>query len=138
MSVYALKDVDWPWDDEDEGRAIVVCADTPEEAVRIATEKHLAEHPGAGGVTWDVARLNKVAFGDASWEGDNKPVFAPLTYYSDGINGLPDRPPETQVVGRSSRVNHASRIRVSSPGLPCQRNISPSMVVISSQSSRIR
>lgn len=93
MSYYALKDVDWPWDDEDEGRAIVVRADTPEEAVRLATAKHLAEFPGAGGVTWVVARLNLVAFGDASWEDDNQPVFEALTYYAAGINGPPDRPP---------------------------------------------
>lgn len=94
MSYYALKDVDWPWDDETEGRAIVVRADTPEEAVRIATEKHLAEYPGAGGVTWDVSLLHLVAFGDASWEEDNRPVFEALTYYCAGINGAPDTPSE--------------------------------------------
>lgn len=95
MSYYALKDSDWSWDDQDEGRATVVCADTPEEAIKIGTAIHLAEHPGAGGVTWSVARLNLVAFGDASWEDDNNPTFEALTYYEDGINGPPDSlPPE--------------------------------------------
>jgi hypothetical protein len=90
MSYYALTDSDWPWDDEHEGRAVVVHADSPEEAVKVATEKHLQEFPGAGGITWKVARLNLVGFQDASWEDDDKPVYDEFTYYSGGINGLPD------------------------------------------------
>lgn len=103
MSYYALKDTDWPWDDEHEGRALVVRADTPEEAIQIATARHIAEFPGAGGVTWDVARLNLVAFGDAAWEDDNEPQFEELTYYSDGINGLPDVPSKTTAIYLSTK-----------------------------------
>jgi hypothetical protein len=93
MSYYALTDSDWPWDDEHEGRAVVVHADSPQEAVKVATEKHLKEFPGAGGITWKVSRLNLVGFQDASWEDDNKPVYDEFTYYSDGINGPPDIAP---------------------------------------------
>lgn len=101
MSYYALKDIDWPWDDETEGRAIVVRADTPQEAIQIATAKHITEFPGAGGVTWDVSRLSLVGFGDASWEDDNQPVFDAVTYYADGINGPPDIPaPQPRKIGR--------------------------------------
>lgn len=94
MSVYALKDTDWSRDDADEGRPVIVIADTPEDAVRIATEKHIRDCPGSGGVTWDIARLNLVAFGDAEWGSDNTPNFEPLTYYDEGVNGLPDTPPD--------------------------------------------
>lgn len=106
MSFYVLKDVDWPWDDEDEGRAIVLKADTPEEAIKIATKMHIAEFPGAGGVTWDVGRLNLVGFGDASWEDDNIPSFESLTYYSKGINGQPDASqPQLMVPAQEGKDN---------------------------------
>lgn len=98
MSVYALKDTDWSWDDADEGRPVIVIADTPEDAVRIATEKHIRDCPGSGGVTWDIARLNLVAFGDAEWGSDNTPNFEPLTYYDEGVNGLPDTPPDASAI----------------------------------------
>lgn len=98
MSVYALKDTDWSWDDADEGRPVIVIADTPEDAVRIATEKHIRDCPGSGCVTWDIARLNLVAFGDAEWGSDNTPNFEPLTYYDEGVNGLPDTPPDASAI----------------------------------------
>ncbi|MGV1867170.1 MULTISPECIES: hypothetical protein [unclassified Rhizobium] len=90
MSYYALTDTDWPWDDEHEGRAIVVRADTPEEAVKAATEKHLQEFPGAGGVGWKVARLWNVGFEGVTWENDNKPVYDGFQFYSEGSNGPMD------------------------------------------------
>lgn len=93
MSYYALTDSDWPWDDAGEGRAIVVKADTPEEAVKVATEKMRAEDPHDGGICWKVARLNLVGFEGATWELGKEPVYDGFTYYSDGINGRPDAPP---------------------------------------------
>lgn len=95
MSYYALTDSDWPWDDEGEGRAIVVKADTPEEAIKVATEKMRAEDPHDGGIGWKVARLNLVGFEGATWELGEEPVYDGFTYYSDGINGRPDAPPSS-------------------------------------------
>lgn len=83
MSHYALTDSDWPWDDEHEGRAIVVEAETPQAAVIKATEMHLDEFPGAGGITWKVAELSDVGFQGADWEDDNKPNFDEFVFYSD-------------------------------------------------------
>jgi len=92
MSYYALTDSDWSWDDEAEGRAIVVRADTPQDAVRIATEKHIAESPGAGGICWKVARLWNVGFEMVDWEDDNKPTYSGFDYYPEGSNGPLDTP----------------------------------------------
>lgn len=79
---YALKDLDWPWDDQYEGRAIIVEANTPEEAIQLATERHVKEFPGAGGVTWSIARVDDIGFCDAEWGGDNKPIYEAITRYS--------------------------------------------------------
>jgi hypothetical protein len=87
MNYYALTDSDWPWDDEAEGRAVIVLASTPEDAIGIATRKHLAQSPGAGGVTWIVAQLHDVGVGDASWGEDNRPgygVFSPFGQKAEG------------------------------------------------------
>jgi hypothetical protein len=92
MSYYALTDSDWPWDDECEGRAIVVRADTPQEAVRIATEKHIADFPGAGGICWKVASLWNVGFEIVDWKDGNKPTYTGFEFYPDGCNGPMDRP----------------------------------------------
>jgi hypothetical protein len=92
MSYYALTDSDWSWDDEAEGRAIVVCADTPQEAVKLATEKHIADFPGAGGICWKVARLWNVGFEMVDWEDDNKPTYSGFDYYPEGSNGPLDTP----------------------------------------------
>ncbi|WP_114216737.1 hypothetical protein [Ochrobactrum sp. 3-3] len=86
MSYYALKDSDWAFDDQDEGRAIVVQADTPEEAISKATAMHIKEIPGAGGVTWEVARLDLVGIGDAEWDDDNQPKFEAFRFYEEGLN----------------------------------------------------
>ncbi|MBB5700163.1 hypothetical protein FHS76_000001 [Ochrobactrum daejeonense] len=86
MTYYALKDSDWAFDDQDEGRAIIVQADTPEEAISKATEMHIKEFPGAGGVTWDVARLDLTGIGDAEWEDDNIPKYEKFRFYDDGLN----------------------------------------------------
>lgn len=92
MPYFALTDVDWPYDDRDEGRAIVVSAFTPEEAVKLATEILLEEHGTnleglAGGVTWKVAQLMNIGFKDVEWE-DGKPNFSgEFVNYSDGVNG---------------------------------------------------
>lgn len=86
MSYYALKDSDWAFDDQDEGRAIVVQADTPEEAISKATAMHIKEIPGAGGVTWEVARLDLVGIGDAEWGDDNQPKFEAFRFYEEGLN----------------------------------------------------
>lgn len=86
MTYYALKDSDWAFDDQDEGRAIIVQADTPEEAISKATGMHIKEFPGAGGVTWGVARLDLVAIGDAEWEDDNIPKYEKFRFYDDGLN----------------------------------------------------
>lgn len=83
MSYYALTDTDWPWDDEHEGRAIVVEAECAQDAVKKATEKHLAEFPGAGGITWKVAQLADIGCQGVDWEDDNKPVFDGFTYYGE-------------------------------------------------------
>jgi hypothetical protein len=93
MSYYALTDSDWPWDDQDEGRAIVVRADSPEGAVKVATEMHLKECQGAGGIDWKVARLMNVGFEGVDWEDDKKPVFDGFNYYPAGSNGPSDLPP---------------------------------------------
>ncbi|MBB4348003.1 hypothetical protein [Aliirhizobium cellulosilyticum] len=93
MSFYALTDSDWSWDDEGEGRAIVVHADTPQDAIRIATEKHIAENPGAGGICWKIARLWDVGFEMVEWEDDNKPKYIGFCPYPDGSNGPMDTPP---------------------------------------------
>ncbi len=86
MTYYVLKDSDWAFDDQDEGRAIVVQADTPEEAISKATEMHIKEYPGAGGVTWEVARLDLVGIGDAEWDDDNQPKFEAFRFYEEGLN----------------------------------------------------
>lgn len=99
MSYYALTDSDWPWDDDDEGRAIVVHANTPQDAVRIATEKHIAENPGAGGIDWKVARLWNVGFEGVDWENDNKPNYDGFQFYPDGCNGPLDAPPAPHLRG---------------------------------------
>lgn len=96
MSYYALTDSDWPWDDEGDGRAIVVHAENPQDAIRIATEKHIAESPGDGGICWKVARLWNVGFGMVEWEDDNKPKYDGFDYYPDGSNGPLDTPPQTR------------------------------------------
>lgn len=88
MTYYALKDSDWAFDDQDEGRAIVVQADTPEEAISKATAMHIQEYPGAGGVTWEVARLDLVGIGDAEWDDDNQPKFEAFRFYEEGLNDL--------------------------------------------------
>jgi len=85
---YALKDLDWPWDDQDEGRAIIVEADTPEGAIKIATERHIKQFPGAGGVTWSVARVDDFGFGDAEWSDDNIPAYEPFKNYHDVTDSL--------------------------------------------------
>lgn len=85
MSFYALTDSDWPWDDEYEGRAIVVEADNPQNAVIKATKIYLSEFPGAGGITWKVAELFDVGFQGADWENDNQPNFDEFVFYSDTI-----------------------------------------------------
>lgn len=92
MSYYALTDSDWSWDDESEGRAIVIHADTPQDAVRIATEKHIAENPGAAGICWKVARLWNVGFEMVDWEDDNKPNYDGFKFYPEGCNGPMDTP----------------------------------------------
>lgn len=97
MSYYALTDSDWSWDDQAEGRAIVVRADTPQEAVRVATEMHISEFPGAGGICWKVARLWNVGFEIVDWEDDNKPNYDGFEFYPDGSNGPLDTPPAPAV-----------------------------------------
>lgn len=69
MSYYALTDVDWPWDDRDEGRAIVVYASSPEDAVVEATRIHREDEEidYEGGVTWKVARLDDLGFQGVEW-----------------------------------------------------------------------
>ncbi|MCA0338969.1 MAG: hypothetical protein LCH99_04480 [Proteobacteria bacterium] len=98
MSYYALTDSDWPWDDQDEGRAIVVRADSPEEAVKVATEMHLKECQGAGGIGWKVARLMNVGFEGVDWEDDKNPNFDGFNYYPAGSNGPPDLPPAVTTI----------------------------------------
>ncbi|MCZ4501002.1 MAG: hypothetical protein JWQ74_3557 [Marmoricola sp.] len=83
MSYYALTEIDWPWDDEHEGRAMVVEAATPQDAVTTATGKLLAEFPGSGGVTWKVAKLADVGFQDAEWEDNNQPNYGDFVFYAE-------------------------------------------------------
>lgn len=90
MPYYALTDTDWPWDSQDEGRAIIVQADTPEEAVTKATEMQIAGEAEAekidrtaisGGVCWKVADLADVGFAGVTWEnGVVTEVDAFITY----------------------------------------------------------
>jgi hypothetical protein len=92
MPYFALTDTDWSWDDQDEGLAIVVNADTPEEAVKKATEIHLDEYGASrsgidGGITWKVAQLMGVGFQMVEWT-DGVPAYNDeFTNYSAGSNG---------------------------------------------------
>lgn len=93
MPYYALTDSDWPFDDKDEGRAIIVHADSPEEAVKLATdelrqEDHHFKHGGAGGIAWNVARLHLEGFQGVTWEEFDTPTFDEYVKFSDGINGI--------------------------------------------------
>lgn len=84
MTYYALTDIDWPFDDQDEGRAIVVQADTPELAVQKATAMHIAEQgSGAGGVTWVVAALSDVGLQSVEWTDDGTQSSDTFLYFSE-------------------------------------------------------
>ena len=86
---YALTDSDWSFDDQDEGRATIVLANSPEEAVRKATDIEIAEQGEGVGIHWKVAKLTLVGFQGAEWD-NSKPSFdqfqpftAPITSDAD-------------------------------------------------------
>lgn len=96
MPYFALTDSDWPWDDQGEGRAIVVKADTPEDAVTRATDLELnmeAFNEGlprssiSGGVTWKISQLWEVGHAGVIWEAGVVTETDPVTYYPKGANG---------------------------------------------------
>jgi hypothetical protein len=91
VTYFALTDVDWPWDDQDEGRAIVVSADTPEQAVKLATEILLSEEPNrdvvTGGVSWKVSQLMGIGFQSVEWDGGKPDYSDEFVNYPEGANG---------------------------------------------------
>ena len=60
MTWFAVQDSDWDWDQAD-GQAVLVEADTPENAVKLAYEKTNG-FEGCDGVHCKVAELNMVGF----------------------------------------------------------------------------
>lgn len=78
---YALTDSDWSFDDRDEGRATIVLADSPEEAVRKATDIEIAEQGEGVGIHWKVAKLTLVGFQGVEWGNSKTNLRSVPTFY---------------------------------------------------------
>ena len=96
MPYFALTDSDWPWDDMNEGRPLIVEADTPEEAVKKATELQILSESEdekidrsaiSGGVQWKVAQLWNVGLQGICWEEGKVYDEETFSYYPPGCNG---------------------------------------------------